>query len=891
MSLLARRRSSQAVVQKNDEPPMTVSTLPVPAMPDDYDPRIRGKIVHDFSAPRPRRQYSGEGVPASTSNRRPSAQQYQSESWRPESHTRPYVHDERQNSKSPEKAPLFTEHFNDDRPVLNPESKGYLHSLAASSFIPRPDHEPPAIPAFARGLPMRLPDTEDVSRKRLLSLSGSQIAPVPRPLPQSPPPNAVEAVPPPRTVRPPSGEVTAQASNLPKHMTSNSSRFSFDLSGLGSSAQEKLLEEKHKQKQAARKAIFGDIDDDDAAELDNYANYGFDDYDDLEEKIPGVNVDAEDDLEEEIPGVNVDTTDVQIHGVNTEAEVDQGDHTMPVSAGLQHFHFTPSVPSTIMSPTTAGSGQTSFPTPRDDQGQAIGYAMSKESPDIRQQSPSFYQLSHPHTSLELIHGLGISSVPNGPQEEKPKAHDLPAQTFSEDEMYFDDGDIQLGADDSGSASFDESIFDNEAAGILDIPAQNARNLEAAQARGLQHQTILTNASAHTSFDQAMTEAASEVPQTLPGAELKGLTEGNMAAFQEALVSAAQDAATKGRFDQSGSVSQPSEDQLASYENDDLPFESTADDDHPNKDLELPNAINSPHNETVDDEDDDNMDDMMIAEANAEALENDDEGFYGREFGFYARSYGKNNSEMVNGGCFIPKGMEGINRSHSGRANFQEPSLTPITERSEWSNRNSLASIHAFGIPQSAHSLPSPAIADLIGQGAFEDEMSLSALMKLRRGAWGGSETSLHSSAGSQTSNSPHNIYASPRDQTANTPFPADPQAHMSSSVYSLNGSVGIAESEEDEDDFTASPTVTQNTPRKSHQQSFQSKPPFIPLAIPTYSQLHERPRAHSRNSSGAESVSYVKDPETPGKYIIEKKRTLDSGEIELIGREVLVGKI
>jgi hypothetical protein len=27
----------------------------VPAMPDDYDPRIRGKIIHDFSAPRPRR--------------------------------------------------------------------------------------------------------------------------------------------------------------------------------------------------------------------------------------------------------------------------------------------------------------------------------------------------------------------------------------------------------------------------------------------------------------------------------------------------------------------------------------------------------------------------------------------------------------------------------------------------------------------------------------------------------------------------------------------------------------------------------------------------------------------------------------------------------------------
>jgi hypothetical protein len=37
-------------------------------------------------------------------------------------------------------------------------------------------------------------------------------------------------------------------------------------------------------------------------------------------------------------------------------------------------------------------------------------------------------------------------------------------------------------------------------------------------------------------------------------------------------------------------------------------------------------------------DDDMNDDLLIAEANDQALENDDEEFYGLEFGFFARAY-------------------------------------------------------------------------------------------------------------------------------------------------------------------------------------------------------------------------------------------------------------
>jgi hypothetical protein len=159
------------------------------------------------------------------------------------------------------------------------------------------------------------------------------------------------------------------------------------------------------------------------------------------------------------------------------------------------------------------------------------------------------------------------------------------------------------------------------------------------------------------------------------------------------------------------------------------------------------------------DDDAYWDDAIVAAANAEALENDDEGFYGQEFGFYAEAHGSSGSELTNGGYFGPRGVESITRSHSSRGKFQEPSLTPITERSEWSTRNSVISLKAHGATHSNASLASPGLAQLVDMGNLDDEMSLSALMKLRRGAWGGSNGSLRSSAGSPP---PHTLSSSHR---------------------------------------------------------------------------------------------------------------------------------
>ena len=57
-----------------------------------------------------------------------------------------------------------------------------------------------------------------------------------------------------------------------------------------------------------------------------------------------------------------------------------------------------------------------------------------------------------------------------------------------------------------------------------------------------------------------------------------------------------------------------------------------------------------------------------------------EGFYDQESGFFARANGF--VEYANGGYFDPPGTNGIGKSHSGRANFQEQCLTPITEHRE-----------------------------------------------------------------------------------------------------------------------------------------------------------------------------------------------------------------
>ncbi|EPS37317.1 hypothetical protein H072_9009 [Dactylellina haptotyla CBS 200.50] len=86
--------------------------------------------------------------------------------------------------------------------------------------------------------------------------------------------------------------------------------------------------------------------------------------------------------------------------------------------------------------------------------------------------------------------------------------------------------------------------------------------------------------------------------------------------------------------------------------------------------------------------DDIDEDDMIAEANRDALASDNDGWYGQEFGFYPTSSA--NSTYSAGGFF------GIDLPKPGF--IRNPSLTPISERSEGSLRNSLSIIS----PNSLH---------------------------------------------------------------------------------------------------------------------------------------------------------------------------------------------
>ena len=195
-------------------------------------------------------------------------------------------------------------------------------------------------------------------------------------------------------------------------------------------------------------------------------------------------------------------------------------------------------------------------------------------------------------------------------------------------------------------------------------------------------------------------------------------------YQAALAAAAQEAAASGKFRRSSSPPLPAEltitsptDSTESFQPsnlegamDDYDADGYDDNNYNADDYEA----DEPYATYIDDDD---LDDDVIAEANASALANDSDGWYGQEFGFYSaplqqphHGHGHQNPvsattppanniplsaenlfQYANGGFFGPAG-QGVFRSQSGRVVSREPNLTPITERSEYSNRNSVMSL-------------------------------------------------------------------------------------------------------------------------------------------------------------------------------------------------------
>jgi hypothetical protein len=973
LSLLARRRSSQNQPIKGEEGNLSVSTLNVPDLPDDYDPRIRGKIVHDFSIPKARRLNSYTGLssaetspsigsrPSTQFQRRASEQLPQVGSLGPRT------------PQSPAQSPLCNEHFDDDdddddTESLQPQSTGHLHTLASPSAT-RTGNESPKLPEFAKFLPLdifcEVDSEEAVSPITADKNSTSKLEAIPQLsvrgleatnsfLTHSSSATSVLTT---DKELEPGSDFLRPLENLPKHKTSASSRFSFQLIGTDSEAQERLLEERHKQ-HAISKMLPADNREDTDSQEDQYADHDFEDDDGLEEKIPGVNADLDDELDglsqikdeypdadfdgddgldEQIPGIDAELEGLdryqdgysdadfnddddeeleeKIPGIN--AELDEEVEEYPQHQLLEAFHFIPS--SARISPSTLATS--SHLTPRDGEGEVNGLANTKVSPIPRSIPPSLEFGPEAHERLPLLGGLGITSIDHQGSAEGAGIPQQPPSQIEEpqedtDDMYFHDGNIEVSDDVAGGETFDEAIFDAEDGSIYDIPAQNARKLEFAQQQNLvrlsepgsfpqwhntagldkSHQESIPFSSTglEVSNDTFGKQYQQQEYDILDDSQPNGLTEDNLA-YQNALVTAANQAAAQGRFSRHLSMSHDSEDLNCKSQITESQPGLISDDSRISHFLDNAIAEDEPDELLVDDS---LEDDAMIAEANAEVLENDDDGFYGQEFGFYAHAHGKGHSEMVNGGFFGPKGVEGVHRSHSAKANFQEPSLTPITERSEWSHRNSFASVHTLGLPAARPVVVGPYIVQMpdLDPPTYEDDMSLSALLKLRRDTWGGSQTSLHSTGAGQSGSSPLS-HPPLRDSYGSQLAATDSRPHSGNDSARLSFDFTASLPEVFEEDGSNQGSNAAETPMAG-QKILSNAGSHTPLAdvrvhsgnpSQTSQALGKASKCHSRASSGGESVSYMKDPEGSGRWLLERRRTGEDGEMELVEREYVAG--
>lgn len=921
MSLLAKRRSHQAVAEANKEKAQYKGAYPpVPRLPENFDPRIRGSVVHDFSAPRPGTKSSNSGRDAERLQR--EAILYNSRKTSPNPST-VYIDDESPSSGEREHTPQFREHFDDDfGPLKNGPAKkrtsAFMYQVSLSESQPEPD--PAILPPFARHLPSNITTTASTAPKAPSSLPTKSLEAVPetsstdaistdKSLPSTPP-----TTPPvkPRSRASSNTDSPYQPAGLPKHFKSNASRFSFDLAGVGSATQEKLLEEKHRQneKRKARGSHGSQSSGTDAA----------DDEDEYLDEYSGL--DEDDGLEERIPGVNADVEEISM--------LEARQHLQDISS------VSPNKSSFTSAPSLTSTGLTSPNTPRDSMGQPANPARCQIL-----LNPALTQDNDVLCPNDTSHGLqGGSDNMNYGSDMKLGSNGSNSLYEGDDDLYFDDGvieDLNVQED----HPFDESVFDDDTSRIYGVPLRDQK-LSGLSADEHHHQQP-SNLAAHvTEFstnappqpsNSFMAPDARDIQSSLrqPGALA------NLAAYHDALAVKVNQAALNGEFTRRPSVSTVPEDGLGI--------------DHVPSQAAIPlNAIGDRQtgglliNGGIEDSDDIDFDDgladdSIIAAANAEALENDDEGFYGQEFGFFARASGSGEAEYMNGGYFGSREFEGIVRSHSGRVN--EPSLTPITERSEWSNRNSAISLAMHGFqPPSAGPQPSPGLAQLADMMHLEeDDMSLSTLMKLRRGAWGGSNASLQSSSSgspltyvpavgfpaaipmqhSNSSNSNSNpSYAN------NSPLSTLHGQNFASSSYSLNSSNGFRSS----NDSSPSPNSAtimlssqqQALPISQAPQSVAALVPqhqlhqSVPVLSPPFASLSHQPqrrslspvkrnsmgpppktsKGHSRNnSSTSESVSYVLEAAGEnggqGRWVLEKRRVDENGVVEVLGREVVEG--
>jgi hypothetical protein len=409
----------------------------------------------------------------------------------------------------------------------------------------------------------------------------------------------------------------------------------------GAAKQERLLEERHRLREQERKTSDGPADGDARFDdFDEYSDYdAMMDDDGLEERIPGVNADYDYEDEEDL-----------------EAAMDP-DNDQENFAGFVFQRSNPA--SSLVSPRTPGM----LPTPRDANGKVIGFAMTKDTTPTTDSpmSPAPLMLlkgDHPGTQGPE-EGIPEEAVfrPSFPSAavDQPAAMNSQPPPRADDDIYFDDGLAdELDFEHDGTV-FDESIFDNNDTDQYGrpIPGAFAQAKEAMQAAHQQQpskrdseiassaseQTGTAHLTAHTSLTVGQQSSSHQVEDLTPKPPAEALVgvPGQDLAYQAALAEAAQKAAASGKFRRCSSP-----EVLAGLTDPPLDDGHTRPQD-PDANGYLDDYDNDGFTNDFDDFDFD--DEAIIAEANASALANDCDGFYGQEFGFYSAPIPHHNSHQ------------------------------------------------------------------------------------------------------------------------------------------------------------------------------------------------------------------------------------------------------
>ncbi|KAF2675260.1 hypothetical protein BT63DRAFT_420476 [Microthyrium microscopicum] len=814
MSLLLKRRSAQNIPQLSDDSLVSRKT------PRSYgssaqtkDPSIRGTIVHDFSAPKERRNNNGFDD---------SMASIQEEPWPDKPHT-----------------PIFKEHFDDgqsNEAAIRAEAMANRDFIARNLPPPMPSAPPPLPPPPPFGRPAAaqyMPDYHAAHHVET-ALSAPLQPPPLAALPEIPlqidttvasGPQAGGTLSPliedpgtsPVGPKNPSGNIrrntissrrrntrfstasrgsmssiasdgSNRSSGIPAHMSSQSSRFSFQYAGQDSILQEKMLEEKHKQR-AAAKALAEKANPTEEPEPEEEDDYDYED--------------EMDDMEEEVPMIGDDWG----YGGG-------GLGDMSLGTGLGNLTLEDVLNTSAMNVALMGN--------------------PLDNSSLTAQSPS-------------VHGLGILSGPQQQehqvetrQSSKPSVYQpsgIPTQNsvhlnFDEgamdDDLYFDDGMIdEVNFDDT--QHFDETVLDDPSHPLYERKRLSAPMTEPLSAlsddgddkpahsnmlapmNSVHNSTQVFNFAQYPSVN-ASPEQVSEYHSILAMAATKAAESGRFERSDS--VSNLKDAAQTGlheaesqpglvpddsRSSQATTMSPPPADTVTELDTQELSRQESqkqvmftlGGQGHYDNDFMAFNSDMSDYDSAYED-------DQIIAAANADALANDDDCIYGTEFGFYARpgpNGGDDGEEAINGGYFGPKEWSQIERQKSTR----EPNLTPITERSEYSTRNSFVSVPT--LDKGAHSSPGLAQLARMSPSWNNSEMNLEALMRLRKGTFGGSQASLKST-GSNGNQPSSPLASSPiiAMQDSRSAF-AHPELKSNSALqHAINAPYRTTDDVEDEDE-------------------------------------------------------------------------------------------